>query len=41
MDLEGLARLGTNPLAIDIAFLNEERFIFQLQAKVRAYPIPI
>lgn len=27
---KGLAGLGTNPFAIDVAFLNEERWIFQL-----------
>lgn len=30
MNLEGLARLGTNPLAIDVGLLNEEGWIFQL-----------
>lgn len=30
VDLEGLARLSSNPLAIDVGLLNEEGWIFQL-----------
>lgn len=30
VDFESLARLGTNPLAINVALLNEERLVFQL-----------
>jgi hypothetical protein len=30
VNLEGLAGLGTNPLAIDVRLLNEERLVFQL-----------
>lgn len=30
MDLEGLARLGGDPFAIDVALLDEERLVFQL-----------
>jgi hypothetical protein len=30
VNFKGLARLGTNPLAIDVRLLNEERLVFQL-----------
>jgi hypothetical protein len=32
MNLEGLSRLCSHPLPIDVAFLNKERFIFELAA---------
>lgn len=37
MDLEGLTRLGVHPLSIDVALLDEERLVFQLQRMQSAW----
>lgn len=34
-DLKDLARLGPNPFAVDVAFSNEQRLVFQLKPRVK------